>query len=164
MIITVVAALDERRAIGRGNAMPWRLPDDFRRFRELTMGKPIAMGRRTAESIGRALPGRRNLVITRSGVAPYPGQEPVASLPHAIEAATDAAELIVGGGAEIYAQALPLAHRAHLTWVHVVIPDADAFFPEFPTRGWSEVTRQEHAADDRHPHAFTFADYVRDQA
>lgn len=163
MLITIIAALDERHAIGRANALPWRLPDDFKRFRALTLGKPIAMGRRTAESIGRPLDRRRNLVITRAEAAPFEGQEPVGSLDEAIKAAGDAEELIIGGGGEIYAQALPIADRAHLTWVETVIEGGDVYFPEFPTPGWVEVARERHEADDRHAYAFTFADYVREQ-
>jgi dihydrofolate reductase len=163
MLITVIAAVDQRHAIGRGNAMPWRLPDDFRRFRRLTMGKPIVMGRLTAESIGRPLDGRRNLVITRSGVPPLEGQEAVGSLAEAIDAAGDADELIIGGGGEIYAQALPIADRAYLTWVETEIEGADTFFPDFPTPGWIEVARERHEADDRHAYPFTYADYVREQ-
>jgi dihydrofolate reductase len=164
MRIILIAAVDERGGIGRGNAMPWRLRDDSKRFRHLTMAKPVAMGRRTAVSIGRALDGRRNLVVTRSETAPFPGQEACGSLEDAIgKAAADGAdELIVAGGGEIYALALPIADGAYVTWVETVIADADTFFPEFPTQGWREVTRERHEADEGHTYAFTFADYVRD--
>jgi dihydrofolate reductase len=163
MHITIIAALDTRHAIGKGNAMPWHLPDDLKRFRQLTMGKPIAMGRLTAESIGQPLPGRRNLVITRSGVAPFPGQEAVASLDEAIKAVGDVEELIIGGGGQIYAQALPIADRAVLTWVDTELPGADTYFPDFPTPGWTEVAREWHDPDARHAFGFSWADYVRGQ-
>jgi dihydrofolate reductase len=163
MRITIIAALDVRHAIGKDNAMPWRLPDDLKRFRQLTMGKPIAMGRMTAESIGGPLPGRRNLVITRSGVAPFPGQEPVASLDEAIKAAGDVEELIIAGGGQIYAQALPIADRAVLTWVDTELDGADTHFPDFPTPGWTEVAREWHDPDARHAFGFSWADYMRGQ-
>src|SRR5690606_27736453 len=128
LAIVMVAAVDRRLAIGRGNAMPWHLPDDFRHFKALTLGKPILMGRKTAESLGRALPGRRNLVLTRSGRVPFAGMEPVASLEaaRALATANTAAELCVIGGGEVYALALPHASVLHLTHVDTVVEDADA--------------------------------------
>src|SRR3546814_4745935 len=115
--VSLVAALDRNRAIGRGNALPWHLPDDFRRFRALTMGKPILMGRRTADSLGRALSGRRNLVLTRGGRVPFAGMEAVASVDAALRAAEEdgAGELCVIGGAQVYALTLPLATSLRLT-------------------------------------------------
>src|SRR3546814_10651302 len=111
--VSLVAALDRNRAIGRGNALPWHLPDDFRRFRALTMRKPILMGRRTADLLGRALSGRRNLVLTRGGRVPFAGTEAVASVDAALRAAEDdgVGELCVIGGAQAYARTLPLATR-----------------------------------------------------
>ena len=158
--LTIIAAVDERLAIGRGNAMPWHLPDDFKRFKALSLSKPVVMGL-TAESIGRALPGRRNLVITRGTAAPFAGQDVVASLDEAIKAAQDADELIIAGGGQVYAEALPLVDRVYLTWVETVIDSPDTFFPEFPTIGWTEVSRQRHGSDDRHAFGFSWVDYVR---
>ena len=163
--LTIIAAVDRRLAIGRGNAMPWHLPDDFRRFKALTLGKPVAMGRLTAESIGRPLPGRRNLVITRGGATPFDGQEAVGSLGDAIKAAAGADELIIAGGGQIYADGLPLADRALITWVDTTIERPDTFFPQFPVDGWAEVAREQHPADDRHAFGFSWVDYVhRDPA
>lgn len=161
--IVLVAALDRNRGIGRGNAMPWHLPDDFRHFKALTLGKPILMGRKTAESLGRALPGRRNLVLTRSGRVPFPGMEAVASLDEAIAlaAADGAAELCVIGGGEVYALALPRASVLQLTHVDTVVEDADAFFPAFDPDLWQAAARERHAADARHAHAFEFVEYRR---
>ena len=158
--ISLIAALDRNRAIGRAGAMPWHLPDDLRRFKALTLGKPVLMGRKTALAIGRALPGRRNLVLTRSGVAPFAGQETVASLDAAI-AAVGAAELMVIGGGEVYALALPRATRLHMTRVDCAAENADAFFPAFDVNDWYETARTHHAADARHAFAFDFVDYVR---
>jgi dihydrofolate reductase len=160
--LALVAALDRRHAIGRGNALPWHLPDDLKRFKALTLGQPLLMGRKTAESLGRALPGRRNLVLTRSGRVPFEGMEAVGSPEEALAAARhDAARrLCVIGGGEVYALCLPRATRLHLTHVDTVVEDADAFFPAFDPADWTVVAREAHAADARHAHAFEFVDYV----
>ena len=158
--ISLIAALDRNRAIGRDGAMPWHLPDDLKRFKQLTLGKPVLMGRKTAQAIGRALPGRRNLVLTRGSLAPFAGQETVASLDAAIAAAGDAELMVIGGG-EVYALALPRAMRMHLTHVDCIAENADAFFPAFDARAWREVARAHHAADARHECAFDFVDYER---
>lgn len=159
--LVLIAAMDRHRAIGRGNALPWHLPADLRRFKALTLGKPLLMGRRTAESLGRALPGRRNLVLTRSGRVPFPGMEAVASLEAAVEAARQdaATELCVIGGAQVYALALSQASVLHLTRVDTVVADADAYFPDFDEGGWRAVSRESHAVDDRHAFAFEFVEY-----
>jgi len=160
--VALIAALDRRRAIGRGNALPWHLPDDLKRFKALTLGHPLLMGRKTAESLGRALPGRRNLVLTRSGRVPFAGMEAVASVDGAIGAARGdgASRLCVIGGGEVYASCLPRATHLHLTHVDTVVEDADAFFPAFDAAAWRVVSREAHAADARHAQAFEFVDYV----
>lgn len=159
----LIAALDRNRGIGRDNELPWRLPDDLKRFKALTVGKPVLMGRKTAESLGRALPGRLNLVLTRSGQVPFAGMRAVASLDQAqAMAAGEAADaLCVIGGGEIYALCLPRAVRMHLTHVDTVVAGADAHFPAFDPTQWRETQRQHHAADERHAHAFAFVDYER---
>lgn len=159
--ISLLAALDRRRAIGRHGAMPWHLPDDLRRFKALTLGKPVLMGRKTALAIGRALPGRPNLVLTRANEAPYPGQRVVHSLDDAFSAAAGADELVVVGGGEVYALAMPQATHLLLTWVDSETPDADTFFPDFDPRDWRETARLHHPADARHAFAFDFVDYER---
>jgi len=161
--IALVAAVDRHAAIGRGNALPWHLPDDFRHFKALTLGKPILMGRRTAESLGRALPGRRNLVLTHGGRMPFDGMEAVGALDEALALARaeDAAELCVIGGAQVYALALPLAATMHLTHVDTVVDDADAFFPPYVAGDWQVASRESHPADDRHAFAFEFVEYRR---
>jgi dihydrofolate reductase len=162
-VLVLIAALDRDRAIGRGNALPWHLPDDLKRFKTLTLGKPVLMGRRTAESLGRALPKRRNLVLTRSGRVPFDGMQAVASLDEALGiAAADAAdELCIIGGGEIYALALPFASTMHLTHVDARIADADAFFPEFDPLQWTAVPCGTHPADERHMHSFFHMEYHR---
>ena len=170
--VALVAALDRGFAIGRGNALPWSLPDDLKRFKALTLGHPILMGRKTAESLGRALPGRRNLVLTRSGRVPFDGMTAVASIEAAMAEARSpigddpAARptLMVIGGGEVYAQALPLASRLHLTWVDTQVDGADAWFPRFDPAAWTMTDSESHPADARHAHAFRFADYSRPPA
>ena len=160
--LSLIAALDRNFAIGKGNALPWHLPDDLRRFKALTLGKPVLMGRKTAESLGRALPKRRNLVLTRSGRVPFDGMQAVASLGQAVEiAAIDGDELCVIGGGELYALALPHATRMHLTHVETVVAGADAFFPHVPPAAWRAMWRQAHPADAMHAFAFEFVDYER---
>ena len=159
-VISLIAALDRNFAIGREGAMPWHLPDDLKRFKQLTLGKPVLMGRKTALAIGRALPGRRNLVLTRGGTAPFAGQEAVVSLDAALELAGDAPLCVIGGG-EVYALTLPLAKTLHLTWVDVAAEHADAYFPRFDPAQWRETARVAHAADAKHEYSFSFVDYAR---
>jgi dihydrofolate reductase len=161
--LSLIAALDRNFAIGRDNALPWHLPDDLKRFKSLTLGKPILMGRKTAESIGRALPGRRNLVLTRNGRVPFAGMQALASIDEAraVAAADGASELCVIGGGEIYALALPFAERMHLTFVDTAIDGADAFFPRFDVAQWRVVARETHPADAKHAFAFENVDYAR---
>ncbi len=165
MLISLIAAMDRAGAIGKDNDLPWRLPDDLKRFKALTMGKPLLMGRRTAESLGRALPGRSNLVMTRSGAAPFTGMVPVHSLEQAQETARskNAAELCVIGGGEIFELALPIADTLKLTFVDTVVAGADAFFPPLDPAEWKEIERTAHLADARHAFAFDFVDYVRER-
>lgn len=163
MKTSLIAAIDRHRAIGRGNALPWHLPEDLKHFKALTLGKPVLMGRKTAQSLGRALPGRLNLVLTRSGEVPFNGMVAVDS-PQAASAragAEGADELCVIGGGEIYALMLPLAAQLHLTEVDTVVDGADAFFPEIDYRDWRLVERRECAADEHHPFAFRFLDLRR---
>ena len=160
MSIRLVAALDANFAIGREGAMPWHLPDDLKRFKALTLGKPVLMGRKTALAIGRALPGRRNLVLTRGPHAPFAGQQVVRSIDEAIALAGDEDLAVIGGG-EVYALALPRANVMHLTWVDATIEGADAWFPRFDPSEWTEVARSKHAADARHAFAMSFVDYHR---
>jgi len=163
MKLSLIAALDRGNAIGRGNDLPWHLPDDLKRFKALTMGRPILMGRKTALSLGRALPGRLNLVLTRSGAVPFDGMQAAASVQAAIEqaAATGATELCVIGGGEIYALTLPRADVLHLTHVDTRVADADTYFPAFDVARWQAASREAHPADARHAFAFEFVDYLR---
>jgi dihydrofolate reductase len=161
--LVLIAALDRNRAIGRDNSLPWHLPDDLKRFKALTLGKPVLMGRKTAESLGRSLPKRRNLVLTRNGAVPFDGMEAVASIGDALAlaAADGARELCVIGGGELYALTLPMATHLHLTHVDTIVDDCDAYFPSVDAAQWRVVAREAHAADDRHAFEFEFVEYAR---
>ncbi len=159
MDIILIVALDRAGAIGRDGNLPWHLPDDLRRFKALTTGHTILMGRRTFVSIGRPLPNRRNLVLTHDTAFTAPGIEVVHSMDEALASADD--PLFVIGGGAVYAQALPIATRLVLTRVETTIADADTFFPKWEPGEWREVLRSAHPADERHAHDFTFHDLVR---
>jgi dihydrofolate reductase len=157
MSIACVVAVADGGVIGRDGTLPWHLPDDLRHFKAVTLGKPVLMGRRTHDSIGHALPGRRNLVLSRQaprGVPPA-GIEYVGSFEQACELVAGAAELCVIGGADVFALALPHATRLYLTRVHASIA-GDTFFPLTELRDWHERERVEHPADERHAHAMSF--------
>ena len=158
--IELVAAMDRARAIGRGNALPWSLPEDLKHFKALTLGKPLLMGRKTAESLGRALPGRLNLVLTRSGRVPFEGMRAVEGVDVALALAAEAGAeaLMVIGGGELYAQLLPRAQRLHLTEVDTEVDGADTWFPDFDRGDWVECSRHHHAADARHAFGFDFVE------
>ncbi len=156
--LVLVAALDRRRGIGRDGGLPWHLPDDLKRFKRITRGHTILMGRKTAQSLGRALPERRNLVLTRSRSVPFDGMEAVASLDEA-RALADG-ELIVIGGGEVYTLALPCATRLDLTFVDADV-GADTFFPAYDAADWREVAREHHTADAKHAYSFDFVELVR---
>ena len=157
--VSLIAALDRNRAIGWQNQLPWSLPNDLRRFKALTLGHAILMGRKTAQSIGRALPGRSNLVLTRSSQAPFDDMIAVSSLAEALDRAND--RLFVIGGGEVYALALPLADALHLTHVDTTLDRADAWFPDFDASAWQAVEHGAHSPDARHAHAYRFVDYRR---
>lgn len=153
--MTLVAAIAENGVIGHGNRLPWHLPADLKRFKALTMGKPILMGRKTFEAISKPLPGRRNLVLTRSADFRAPGVEIVGSVQEALTANADALELMVIGGAEIFLLFLPLARRIYLTRVHAPIV-GDTRFPNCDWNEWRKVDRSTHPADDKNAYAMTF--------
>lgn len=157
--ITLIAAMARNRAIGHLGALPWHLPGELQHFKATTLGKPIVMGRRTWESIGRALPGRQNIVVTRNSGFHAPGCEVAASLEAAVEAA-DGAEVMIIGGAEIYAQAMEYADRIVLTLVDCE-PEADAWFPAWSEQGWSETLLREQPADERNAHGYRVVELKR---
>jgi dihydrofolate reductase len=159
--VALVVAMADNGVIGKDGGLPWHLPDDLKYFKVMTYGKPVLMGRRTFESIGKPLPGRRNLVLTRGGAgrapgsAPRPGIEYVNSVAQALLLAAGAAELCVIGGAEVYALALPLASRIYLTRVRAVVA-GDRYFPLLDFPGWRTSESVSHAADERHAYPMSF--------
>ena len=159
-LITLIAALDNQRAIGFDNQLPWHLPDDLKRFKALTTDKTILMGRKTAQSLGRALPNRKNLVLTRSGQVPFSGMLAVDTFERAI-AECESDELMVIGGGQIYAYCLPFAQKMHLTFVDTTLPQADTWFPIFEDGTWHEDYSEEHASDEKHNFAYRFVDFVK---
>ncbi|HEX2134562.1 MAG TPA: dihydrofolate reductase [Microvirga sp.] len=164
--LVLVVALADNGVIGRDNRLLWRLRTDLRRFRDLTWGKPMIMGRKTFESIGKPLPGRETIVLTRDPSFAAEGVHVAHSWREAVDTGRRLAErlgadaVVVAGGAEIYALALPEVERMHLTQVHVA-PEGDAVFPAFDRSRFREVSRRDHppGPDDEHP--FTFIDLVR---
>jgi dihydrofolate reductase len=162
-MISMIVAVSDNQVIGRDNALPWHLPADLQRFKALTMGKPMLMGRRTFESIGRALPGRVSLVLTRSPDWSAPGARVVRSFDEAVAAAGDAGELCVIGGAEVFRLAWPHVERLYLTRVHAELA-GDTHFPELAADEWRELARETHAADARNAYAMTFTTLERVKA
>lgn len=158
--ICLIAALAANRVIGRNNALPWRLPADLKRFKALTMGHPVVMGRKTYESLGKPLPGRRNLVISRNRDYSAPGCEVVHSLDEAIAACRGAQEIFIIGGAELYRESLPRAHRLEFTEIRADF-EGDASFPEFSPDQWRETAREIHGEEAGVPFRYDFARYER---
>jgi dihydrofolate reductase len=161
--ITIVVAADERGGIGVHGRLPWHLPADLKRFKALTMGRPIIMGRRTWDSIGRPLPGRHSIVVTRDRELAIDGATVVHSFEEARRAAGPGAAACVIGGADLFALALPIANVIELTRVHARV-EADTFLPPIDPSAWRETHRERHAADDRHAYPFSFVTLVRADA
>ncbi len=161
MIISLIAAMDKNRLIGADNALPWHLPADFRHFKEVTMNKPIIMGRKTFESIGKALPGRKNIVISRQG---FNAEEiSVAdSINAALELADDAEEVMIIGGSSFYEQIIDRADRLYLTLVDAEC-EGDAWFPAVDKTQWHVIQQQFVKADDKNNYNFEIATYERIQ-
>ncbi len=163
MQISLIVAMAENRVIGRDNALPWHLPADLRHFKTLTLGKPIVMGRKTYESIGRPLPGRQNIVLTRDTGFQAPGCEVCASLEDAVVRAGDAEEVMIIGGAALYKEALVQADRIYLTEIHAAI-EGDTWFPKIDTATWREIARERHFADEHNTLDYSFVTLERRQA
>jgi dihydrofolate reductase len=157
--LALIVAMASNRTIGRNNELPWYLPDDLKYFKSVTMGKPIVMGRKTFDSIGRPLPGRLNIVITRNNEWRHAGVETASSLQQAVTiaaektAAEHTQEVMVIGGEEIYRAAIELADRLYITRVQAQV-QGDAFFPEYDETGWQEVSRQEPTVQGDPPYFF----------
>jgi dihydrofolate reductase len=156
----MIVAAATNNVIGRDGGMPWHLSADLKRFKAITMGKPIVMGRLTFESIGKPLPGRRNIVISRQSGFVAEGCEVVASPTAALAAAADAPEIMVIGGGRIYQQLLPLADRVYLTRVHAS-PEGDAYFPDLPASEWRLIEREDFPVSNERPTGYSFELYQR---
>ena len=154
--IEFVVAVSEDDVIGRDNRLPWRLPADLRRFKALTLGRSVLMGRKTFDSIGKALPGRRNLVLTRAGRFDAADCTGVASVEEALSLIAPEPALMVIGGGDVYRLCLPLASRIHLTLVHTRIADGDAHFDAWRGAQWRESARERHEPDEKHSVAYSF--------
>jgi len=159
-MISIVVAASTNNVIGVRGALPWRISDDLKRFKQLTMGKPVVMGRRTWESIGRPLPGRQNIVLTRQADWVAEGCNVVASPAEALSTAGDVDEIFVIGGSEIYALFLSKATRLYLTRVHVCL-DGDAYFPDLDDQEWQLIGAESHDAGEKNQFAFEFRTYER---
>ena len=162
--VEFVVAVAENDVIGRANQLPWRLPADLRHFRTLTLGHHILMGRKTYESIGKALPGRTNWVLSRSADFAPADCNVVRTLQEAQGGASGESSLMVIGGAEVYRLCLPLAVRIHLTLVHTEIADGDTFFSAWREPAWAEVARERHEADEKNAYAYSFITLERGHA
>jgi dihydrofolate reductase len=159
----MIVAMARNGVIGCDNTLPWHLPEDLRRFKAITLGKPILMGRKTFESIGRPLPKRLNLVLTRNPEWRAEGAIVVDSVDEALRKVRDTGELIAIGGAEIYRLCMPFAHRIYLTQVHAEVP-GDTVFPDFDPTQWTDVESSEHPADEKNAYGVTFVTLERKSA
>ncbi|MGN6181225.1 MAG: dihydrofolate reductase [Mucilaginibacter sp.] len=154
MTVSSIVAIGENNAIGKNNQLLWHMPADLKHFKDITSGKSIIMGRKTFDSVGKPLPKRRNIVVTRQDIA-IPGCEVVKSVEEGLELCKGEEEVFIGGGAEIYKLAMHLTDRIYLTIIHKNF-DADTFFPEIDYKVWRETDREDHAPDDKNPYAYSF--------
>jgi dihydrofolate reductase len=160
VIVSIIAAMDRNRLIGDKDRLPWHLPADLAHFKQVTMGKPIIMGRKTFESIGRPLPGRTNIVLTRSAEFHAEGVVTADTLQQALDYAATEDEVMIIGGSTIYELALPRADRLYLTYVDNSF-EGDAWFPDFDPEQWQIITSEVHSADLKNSSAYRFVTYER---
>lgn len=164
MTLSIIVAASENNVIGINNHLPWHLPVDMKYFKDTTMGKPIVMGRKSFEELGRVLPGRPNIMITRQPDFKAEGLYIVPSLEAGIEKAKTfgTEEIFITGGGEIFKMALPIIDRLYLTRVHAEVT-GDTYFPEFDPRGWKLVKNERHEKDEKHAYALTFQVWEREK-
>lgn len=164
MTLSIIVAASENNVIGINNHLPWHLPVDMKYFKDTTMGKPIVMGRKSFEELGRVLPGRPNIMITRQPEYAAEGLYIVPSLEAGIEKAKTfgTEEIFITGGGEIFKMALPIIDRLYLTRVHAEVT-GDTYFPEFDPRGWKLVKNERHEKDEKHQYALTFQVWEREK-
>jgi len=162
MIISVIAVLGKNNEIGKGNDLLCRLPADLKRFKEITLGHTVIMGRKTFESLPKGvLPNRRNIVISRNQELQIKDVEVFSSLDHAFLKTINEEEVFIIGGAQIYAQALSVADKLYITRIHASFPEADVFFPSINLHDWKETGRETFPADEKNPYSFTFLEYEK---
>jgi dihydrofolate reductase len=154
MTVTIVVAIAENYAIGKHNQLLWHMPADLKHFKQITSGHTVIMGRKTYDSVGKPLPNRRNIIITRQDIT-IPGCEVVKSVDEALALSVNEKEVFIVGGAEIYKLAMDKTDRVYLTIIHHLF-DADSFFPEIDYMEWKEVSREDHPADEKHKYAYSF--------
>lgn len=164
MTLSIIVAASENNVIGINNHLPWHLPVDMKYFKDITMGKPIVMGRKSFEELGRVLPGRPNIMITRQQDYKAEGLHIVPSLEAGIEKAKTfgTEEIFITGGGEIFKMALPIVDRVYLTRVHAEVT-GDTYFPEFDPKGWKLVKNERHEKDEKHAYALTFQVWEREK-
>ena len=160
-MISLVAAIGKNNELGKGNDLLWKLPADMQHFIKTTTGHPVLMGRKTFESIGKPLPKRRNIVITRDKTYKHEGVEVVHSIEEALGLLDKKEEIMIIGGAEIYKQSIAFADRLYITHVNATDNAADAFFPEIIPIVWNEISHEEHKKDSKNPFNYTFSTYDR---
>lgn len=159
-MVNIVVAAGINNAIGKDNKLLWHLPDDLKFFKQVTMGHPIVMGRATFESVGRPLPGRRNIILSRDNSLNIPGCEVLHAAEEVFKLLENEKEIMIVGGDEIYRLFLPFTQRIFLTRVFCS-PDADRFFPELSSEEWKQTESNHHEKDEKHPYAFTFETWER---
>ncbi len=160
-LLSLIVAMDNNRLIGSNNALPWHLPADLAFFKRTTMGKPIVMGRKTYESIGKPLPGRRNIVVTRNRNYRAPGCDIVAGVDEAMQLCEPVPEIMLIGGASLYQQSIERANYLYITQIHHSF-DGDTWFPEFDERLWSIESRDDFDPDENNLHPYSFVKFVRE--
>jgi dihydrofolate reductase len=154
MIVSAIVATSENHAIGKNNQLLWHMPNDLKHFKDVTSGRTIIMGRKTFDSVGKPLPKRRNIVVTRQDIT-IPGCEVVKSVEDALALCKGEDEVFIGGGAEIYKLAMPLTNRIYLTIIHHTF-EADTFFPEIDKNEWKEVKREDFGSDEKNAYLYSF--------
>ena len=160
-MISLIVAMDKDRVIGVENKLPWHLPADLKRFKELTLGHHMIMGRKTFDSIGRPLPGRTSVIVSRQANYKVEGCKVASSLEAALELSRGDTEIFIIGGGDLFAQALPLADRLYLTEIDLRVGRGDVYFPEISAQAWRETERVTHEPDDKNKFRYTYLTYVK---
>jgi dihydrofolate reductase len=159
--LSLIAAMDKNRLIGSNNALPWHLPADLAFFKRTTLAKPIVMGRKTYESIGKPLPGRRNIVVTRNPSYEAPGCDVVAGVDEAMQLCASLPEIMLIGGASLYQQSIGLADSLYITKIHHTF-QGDTWFPEYDEKAWKVELQEDFDPDERNSYAYSFVKFVRE--